>query len=155
MVLADPRSIELRVEAGLEQIRLVGVTVRAVAEQFISTTRAQLIELCTVEIATNCVKHAYFGEQGHLLRVCVSLENDHLVVEVRDRGTAIPQTALENRTNPFDFDLSDTDSLPEGGMGLALVDAMAESSEYFRDGDENVVRMRFSRVRPAQVFETA
>lgn len=153
--MAAATSIEFRVDAGLEQIRLLGVTVRAVAERFLATARAQLIELCTVEIATNCVEHAYRGEPGHELRVCVSLAEEFFVVEVRDRGAAIPEAVLSDARDPLDFDPSETEALPEGGMGLALVDAMAESCEYFQDGDENVVRMRFSRVRPAQAFESA
>lgn len=152
--MGDACSIELRVDSELEQIRLVGVTVRSLAEQFLATTRAQLIELCTVEIATNCVKHAYRGESGHEIRVCVALADDFFIVEVRDRGTAIPKAVLGDKRDPFDFDPSVTESLPESGMGLALVDAMAESSEYFRDGDENVVRMRFSRLRPSPAFES-
>lgn len=152
--MSAANSIEFRVEAGLEQVRLLGVAVRAVAEQFLASTRAQLIELCAVEIATNCVEHAYRGEPGHELRVCVSLVDDFVVVEVRDRGGAIPKAVLSDTRDPFDFDPLDSEALPEGGMGLALVDAMAESSEYFQDGDENVVIMRFSRVRPLQAFES-
>jgi serine/threonine-protein kinase RsbW len=144
-MVRDPHSIELRVEAGLEQIRLVGVTIRAAAEQFVSAARAQLIELCTVEIATNCVKHAYEGESGHTLRVCFSLDTDHVIVEVRDRGKAIPSAVLSEDRNPFDFDPDETQALPEGGMGLALVSAMAEDSDYFRDDQENVMRMKFQR----------
>lgn len=151
--MGDPRSIELRVEAGLEQVRLVGVTVRAVAEQFVAPARAQLIELCTVEIATNCVKHAYEGRPGHSLRVCISLDDNEIIVEVRDEGKAIPLGVLEEDRNPFGFDPDETQALPEGGMGLALVSAMAEDSEYFRDGDENVMRMRFQRARASQTQE--
>lgn len=150
-MVPDRRSIELRIDSGLEDIRLVGVSVRAVAEQFVAAARAQLIELCTVEIATNCVKHAYNGECGHTLRVCVSLVEDFFAVEVRDSGKAIPQKVLGEERNPFDFDPHETQKLPEGAMGLALVSAMAEKSEYFRDGDENVMRMLFARVLPSRI----
>lgn len=152
--MGDARNMEFRVGSELEQIRLVGIAIRALAEQYFAISRARSIELCTVEIATNCVKHAYRGEPGHELRVCVALADDDFVVEVRDRGVAIPKAVLSDERDPFDFNPSVTESLPEGGMGLALVNAMTESSEYFRDGDENVVRMRFSRVQPSQSLES-
>lgn len=150
----EGQSIELRVEAGLEQIRLVGVTVRAVAEQFLSAPRARLIELCTVEIATNCVKHAYECQPGNRLRVCVSLVDDQFVVEVRDTGGTIARSELTDERSVIDFDSDAARALPEGGMGLALVSAMAESADYFRDGNENVMRMKFARVRSDASYET-
>ncbi len=145
--------IEFRVHAGLEQVRLVGISVRAIAEQFLTVARAQLIELCTVEIATNCVKHAYDGISDGELTVRVVPEGDFFVVEVRDSGKAIPTGTFGDNRSPFDFDPKNTDSLPEGGMGLALVSAMAEQSDYFRDDDENVMRMQFSRTRAVEVTD--
>jgi len=146
-VVGDARSIELRVEAGYEQVRLICVTVRAVAERFLATPRAQLIELCTAEIAGNCVRYAYANEPGHRLRVCIGLDDEYFVVEVRDRGKTFASPQPSDQTSLSDAGSQDCEGRAGEGMRLALVSAMAESADYFRDGDENVMRMRFPRLR--------
>ncbi|HEY5623051.1 MAG TPA: ATP-binding protein [Gammaproteobacteria bacterium] len=136
-------SIELSITGGLEDVRLLGIRVRAIARALVSTEQAALVELCTVEVANNCMEHAYEGAEGGAIDVTLRAGSQELVVEVRDRGRPIGSSGLEAAADPFGFDPTDIELLPEGGMGLALIRASVSRYEYAREGDCNVTRLHF------------
>ena len=92
------------------------------------------LKLALTEACTNSVRHAY-GDQEGVVEIVYELHADRLVVEVSDRGEGFarpsePATAL------------DGEQLSEGGLGIAIIEALADELEI-RDGEDGGSRLRF------------
>jgi anti-sigma regulatory factor (Ser/Thr protein kinase) len=95
----------------------------AVDEQILANIRLAVTEACT-----NVVVHAYPDGHEGLLEIFATLQEEKLVVVVRDEGSGIAPRA---------------DS-PGLGLGLALIASLTESVVLGRDdGDRTEVRMTF------------
>ena len=92
------------------------------------------LKLALTEACTNSVRHAYADGNGHV-EILYELHADKLVVEVADEGEgfeppAEPSSAL------------DTDELSEGGLGIAIIEALADEFEI-RERVEGGSSLRF------------
>ena len=100
--------------------------------------RARL-QIILDELFTNVVKYGYedaaaAGEgppEGHI-EVALALEADRLIIEFVDDGRP-----FDPLTSPLpDLDLP-VETRPVGGVGIAIVRALVDESEYRRDGNRN------------------
>jgi len=94
------------------------------------------LKLALTEACTNSVRHAY-GDGDGVVEIVYELHPDRLVVEVSDRGEgfeppAAPATAL------------DSDDLSEGGLGIAIIEALADELEIAERADGGS-RLRFTK----------
>jgi serine/threonine-protein kinase RsbW len=79
------------------------------------------LKLALTEACTNSVRHAYSGGDG-TVEILYELHSDHLVVEVSDRGNGF--------VPPVRFgDALEADNLAEGGLGIAIIEALADEFE--------------------------
>jgi len=135
-----PHAITLTIDSRLENVALLGVATRGVARQLgFSEDEAVNVELCVVEAASNCVRHAYRGEAGHPVRVRLTAGPDRLEIAVEDEGRPIPEEKRQPRR--IEFDPSDVESIPEGGRGIFLLHALMDKVEFGREGARNLLRM--------------
>jgi serine/threonine-protein kinase RsbW len=90
------------------------------------------LKLALTEACTNSVRHAY-ADAGGVVEIVYELHADRLVVEVADSGEGFePPEATED----------DADELSEGGLGIAIIQALADDVEIGpRDGGGS--RLRF------------
>lgn len=105
------------------------------------STAAQFkIQLALEEALVNIFHYAYpQGGEGWVELTCrVEEGGRRLDVEIRDGGRAF---------NPFERGQPDTTApLADrqiGGLGIFLIRKMAEKADYRRDGETNVLAMRF------------
>jgi serine/threonine-protein kinase RsbW len=80
------------------------------------------LKLALTEACTNSVRHAYANGEG-LVRISYELHPDRLVVEVTDQGGGF--TPVADGAEPS----GDADELTEGGLGIAIIDALADELE--------------------------
>ena len=85
------------------------------------------LKLALTEACTNSVRHAYAGREG-IVEILYELHSDRLVVEVSDRGEGFeppkkPEHALTE------------DELKEGGLGIAIIEALADEFEISERAD--------------------
>jgi serine/threonine-protein kinase RsbW len=79
------------------------------------------LKLALTEACTNSVRHAYGGGEG-TVEILYELHADHLVVEVSDRGEGFePPAELGGALGE--------DELSEGGLGIAIIEALADEFE--------------------------
>jgi len=84
------------------------------------------IELCLAEALNNIIKHSYKGDNSNLVDISLIIENEKFSVALSDYG--LPR---ENLNKPkLEFDPSDIDSLPEGGMGLFIIEQLMDENSY-------------------------
>jgi serine/threonine-protein kinase RsbW len=81
------------------------------------------LKLALTEACTNSVRHAYDGGEG-VVEIVYELHPDRLVVVVTDSGDG------------FDHDAAgrddESDELSEGGLGIAIIQALADELEISR-----------------------
>jgi serine/threonine-protein kinase RsbW len=82
------------------------------------------MKLALTEACTNSVQHAYDGGEG-IVEIVYELHQDRLVVEVSDSGEGF---------QPSDATRQDSEELAEGGLGIAIIQALTDELEI---GDRN------------------
>jgi serine/threonine-protein kinase RsbW len=133
-------------EAGYVRMRRVRLTIPAKAEYVllgrlalsgVTRTRAPSeetlndLKLAVTEACTNSVRHAY-GENGGTVDIVYELHDDRLVVEVTDDGAGFDPDTVE-----------EADALNEGGLGIAIIRALADEFEVGERADGRGSRLRF------------
>lgn len=138
------REISLGIDSRLENVGLLGAAVGAIGDclGFSESERAN-IELCVVEAVSNCVRHAYRGEPGHVVRVHIRGDDEGIEIRVLDEGLPVPEEHRVPRAP--EVDASDLDSIPEGGRGTFLMHALMDAVTYGLDGTSNLLRMTKGR----------
>jgi serine/threonine-protein kinase RsbW len=91
------------------------------------------LKLALTEACTNSVRHAYGADGGHV-EIVYELHADRLVVEVSDAGEG-----FEPMRAPV---ASAGGELSEGGLGIAIIEALADELEI-GEGQHGGSRLRF------------
>ena len=126
-------TIRLTIPAKAEYVSLCRLALSGLArvQPFEDETLADL-KLAITEAASNSVRHAYAGGGG-VVEVLYRLDGDRLEVEVVDTGPG------------FDFEPRDGngDELSEGGLGIAIIRAIADEFELSSNAGGS--RLRFAK----------
>jgi serine/threonine-protein kinase RsbW len=85
------------------------------------------LKLALTEACTNSVRHAYGSGDG-LVEILYELHADRLVVEVRDRGEGFEPPSAGGRELV-------AEELAEGGLGIAIIEALADEFEISERAD--------------------
>jgi serine/threonine-protein kinase RsbW len=102
----------------LGRLALTGLSrLRAFPDDVLADLKLALTEACT-----NSVRHAYDGGEG-MVEILYELHDDRLVVEVTDSGEG-----FEHDTSQVE----EQDELAEGGLGIAIIEALADELEIGR-----------------------
>ena len=132
-----PGIVRLTIPAKAEYIALcrlalIGLTrVRALDEETLADLKLALTEACS-----NSVRHAYStDEQGHV-QITYELSGDRIAIEVVDDGEGF---------DPAVGDGADSD-LGEGGLGIAIIRAIADELELESSPGTRGSRLRFVKL---------
>jgi serine/threonine-protein kinase RsbW len=90
------------------------------------------LKLALTEACTNSIRYAY-GQDGGSIEISFELTGDLLAVEVVDDGPGFEPPAAPG----------DASQLDEGGLGLAIIRAVSDTTEVGRRPDGKGSRIRF------------
>ena len=130
------QTVRLTIPARAEYITLCRLAltgigrVRELSEEVIAD-----LKLALTEAASNSVRHAYAGDGVGKVDIAYELLPDRLVIEVTDEGGGFD--AATTRNSPGD--------LPEGGLGLAIIRAIADVVEFGSQANGKGSRLRFEK----------
>ena len=93
------------------------------------------LKLALTEAASNSVRHAYGDEDVGVVEISYELFPDRLVIEVTDDGEGFDPAAAE----------SNGDELSEGGLGIAIIRAIADEVEIGAQPGGKGSRLRFEK----------
>jgi len=96
------------------------------------------IELCLAEALNNVIRHSYKKDKDKPIWLSLCLINNKLEIKITDKGEA--RTNFEKPI--LEFDPEDIDSLPEGGMGLFIIDQIMDETNYHIEGKMNSFIMK-------------
>lgn len=131
----DGRIVRLTIPARAEYITLCRLALtgigrlRALSEEILAD-----LKLALTEAASNSVRHAY-GEDVGVVEISYELLPDRLVIEVIDDGEGFDPT--EAKGPP--------DELTEGGLGIAIIRAIADEVEIGAQPGGKGSRLRFEK----------
>lgn len=132
------RTVRLTIPAKPEYITLSRLALSGLARvrPLAPDTLADL-KLALTEACSNSVRHAYGEREGHV-EISFELRGDRLVIEVADDGSGFeleqPGAAV------------DGDDLTEGGLGIAIIRAIADEVEIGGGGNGRGSRLRFVKL---------
>jgi serine/threonine-protein kinase RsbW len=113
------------------RLALTGIArVRALSEELLAD-----LKLALTEAASNSVRHAYAGAGVGVVEISYELLPDKLVIEVTDEGGGF---------DPAEFEGS-PEELSEGGLGIAIIRAIADVVEIGAQPSGKGSRLRFEK----------
>ncbi|MBU1099393.1 MAG: ATP-binding protein [Bacteroidetes bacterium] len=95
------------------------------------------LEICLTEALNNVIKHSYLGQPGNEIKLIVQISNSMLELIIIETG--LPRKKTGKPT--LEFDPTDIDNLPEGGMGLFIIEEIMDETNYKSDGKTNTFTM--------------
>lgn len=132
----DNRRLRLSFEATFGNVDLVRAAVNGICADFfrLDCNATSVLDFCLIvtELMNNAVEHADAG----VLDAEILLLEQEAVFRLFTAGDGFDPT---QRAVMPDVE---QDELPEGGYGLALIQALADGLEYERRGDRNMVTLR-------------
>ncbi len=96
------------------------------------------IEICLVEALNNVVKHSYSEESGHNIVIKLNNSDGWVSITINEDGSPRPEMDAPN----LDFDPDDIDNIPEGGMGLFIIDQLMDETNYTSENGQNTFVMK-------------
>lgn len=134
------QAIRLRIPAKPEYITLGRLALTGLVrlrEQPLSQEVLGDLKLALTEACTNSVRHAYADGQGSV-EIHYELHSDRLVVEVTDDGEGFEPP-------PAPSEALDGHELSEGGLGIAIIEALADELEI-REREQGGSSLRFVKL---------
>jgi serine/threonine-protein kinase RsbW len=131
----DGLVVRLTIPARAEYITLCRLALTGIARlRALSDELLADLKLALTEAASNSVRHAYGGQVG-AVEISYELLPDRLVIEVTDDGEGF---------DPAEAAAS-ADELSEGGLGIAIIRAIADEVEIGTQADGKGSRLRFEK----------
>jgi serine/threonine-protein kinase RsbW len=133
---SDGPVVRLRIPARAEYITLCRLALTGIARlRSLSDELVADLKLALTEAASNSVRHAYGGQDVGVVEISYELLPDRLVIEVTDDGEGFdPAHSRE-----------EADGLSEGGLGIAIIRAIADDVEIGTQPDGRGSRLRFAK----------
>ncbi len=85
------------------------------------------LELLIYEACSNVIKHAYKGEKSGCLKIKIWFEKQRVVIRIIDFGKGF---------DPENIPIPDINNPREGGMGIFLINKLADKFSYFFSREE-------------------
>lgn len=129
------RRMTITIQANLDDVALVGLSVRAIsAFELFSQEEAILIELAVCEALNNAIIHGLPDRPDDSVQLEIVQTPDRLVFRISDRGPGIPE-GIER------FGQEHGSPLDTSGRGLAIMREVMDSVTYERRGERNILQL--------------
>jgi serine/threonine-protein kinase RsbW len=133
------KEISMTIAARLENVSLAGLAVRGIcSDTDLSKTKIFEVESSVVEAVNNVILHAYRQRPDVQVEIFVAVLPEQIVIEIRDQGVGMEAF----KPGLLDYNIQDLDNLPEGGMGLAIIEQNMDEVLYRKNNGVNVLTMK-------------
>ena len=124
-------SITLIINSELENVGLVGRTVNKLCSDIFQQSELWNIELGVVEAVTNVIKHSYSRKPNGTVKIILKFAEHTLHINIQDSGEPLDTNRIDlTGKREIEFDPNDRENLPEGGMGLYLINKSMDKVSY-------------------------
>ena len=96
------------------------------------------IELCAVEAVNNSIIHAYNRELMHEVEITLIIKDDHISLEVCDKGEAMDREVLDYANlGSLPENIDNPEIISETGRGLGVIKKIMDEVTYRSDASGN------------------
>src|SRR5258705_1402491 len=132
----DAVTIRLTIPARAEYITLCRLALTGIGRlRELSDELLADLKLALTEATSNSVRHAYGDKDPGVVEIAYELFPDRLVIQVTDEGEGFDPVAAE----------VNGDELTEGGLGIAIIRAIADVVEIGAQPGGKGSRLRFEK----------
>ena len=132
----DAVTVRLTIPARAEYITLCRLALTGIARlRELSDELLADLKLALTEAASNSVRHAYGDKDVGVVDISYQLFPDRLVIEVTDEGEGFDPAEAEGNAA----------ELSEGGLGIAIIRAIADEVEFGAQPGGKGSRLRFEK----------
>jgi len=132
----DGVTIRLTIPARAEYITLCRLALTGIGRlRALSDELLADLKLALTEAASNSVRHAYEGADVGVVEISYELLPDRLVIEVTDEGEGFDPEEWKGPPG----------ELSEGGLGIAIIRAIADRVDIGAQPDGRGSRLRFEK----------
>jgi serine/threonine-protein kinase RsbW len=132
----DAVTVRLTIPARAEYITLCRLALTGIGRlRELSDELLADLKLALTEAASNSVRHAYGDQDPGVVEISYELFADRLVIEVTDEGEGFDPVAAQGTG----------DKLSEGGLGIAIIRAIADEVEIGAQPGGKGSRLRFEK----------
>ena len=132
----DAATVRLTIPARAEYITLCRLALTGIARlREPSDELLADLKLALTEAASNSVRHAYGDKDAGVVDISYQLFSDRLVIEVTDEGEGFDPAEAEGSAA----------ELSEGGLGIAIIRAIADEVEFGARPGGKGSRLRFEK----------
>jgi serine/threonine-protein kinase RsbW len=132
----DHPTVRLTIPARAEYITLCRLALTGIGRlRELSDELLADLKLALTEAASNSVRHAYGDEYVGVVEISYELHPDRLVIEVTDDGEGFDPVERERNGG----------ELSEGGLGIAIIRAIADEVEIGAQPGGKGSRLRFEK----------
>lgn len=135
-----PASLRLTVRADVAAIAPACEQLRAVCPAM-PPEAASLVETALSEAMTNVIEHSLGGDAGRSFEVQLNCAAAGIELLIEDDGSGLSPALFAAMPAELRFDPDDLESLPESGMGIALIKSIMDEVEYTQDRGINRLRL--------------
>jgi serine/threonine-protein kinase RsbW len=129
--------VRLTIPARAEYITLCRLALTGIARlRELSDEVLADLKLALTEATSNSVRHAYSDASVGVVEIAYHLLPDRLVIEVTDEGGGFDPADAQGAP----------DELSEGGLGIAIIRAIADEVDIGTQADGRGSRLRFEKV---------
>jgi len=129
------RRMTITIRANLENVALVGLSVRAVSEfELFSKGDAILIELAVCEALNNAIIHGLPNRPDESVQLEIVQASDRIVFFISDCGPGMPEGFEE-------VGKEQTNSLAPGGRGIAIMREVMDRVTYERREGRSILKL--------------
>jgi serine/threonine-protein kinase RsbW len=131
----DRQIVRLTIPARAEYITLCRLALTGIGRmRSLSDEVLADLKLALTEAASNSVRHAYADQSAGVVEISYVLMPDRLVIEVTDEGEGF---------DPAEH--GPPDEFSEGGLGIAIIRAIADEVEFGAQPGGKGSRLRFEK----------
>jgi serine/threonine-protein kinase RsbW len=132
----DTVTVRLTIPARAEYITLCRLALTGIGRlRELSDELLADLKLALTEATSNSVRHAYGDKDPGVVEISYELFPDRLVIEVTDEGEGFDPAAAA----------ASADELSEGGLGIAIIRAIADEVEIGAQPGGKGSRLRFAK----------
>ncbi len=136
------KKITFKTNSDLANVRLIGLSIHAMANELFQKEDTIKIEICTVEAVNNCIEHAYEYAKEKPIEVKLTISSEHFTIDIIDEGKAMPAGTLDELSTDFDINPNDIEAIPEGNFGLKLIKTNIDDVSYTSSNGQNILTMK-------------
>ena len=132
---------QYQIESDYQQIAGVCSDIRETYSKIMNEQQMNEVQISLSEALNNVIEHSYQESAGYLIQIACEAHDESFKIAITDFGCGMPEQNFTIHSSEIVLDENNLDSMPEGGMGIALIKSCMDHTKYCRNAGANVLKL--------------